>query len=93
MTVAFMDSMRAEKARLQASDGFIQSRRRVALLAWLGRTVARVLFLLGQLRTVALSIIGFGLFTAAAYIAAGLWPALVVGGVSCFVFEYLSGDG
>lgn len=91
MTVAFLDSMRAESARLEATDGHVAARRRVAVLVYLGRLVARVLFFFRQLRTVALSLMGFGLLVAASYIWAGTALALAAGAVSCFALEYLSG--
>jgi hypothetical protein len=67
--------------------------RRTPLLVHIGRAAARLLPRWRQLRTIVLSLAGFGLISAAAWTVA-LPLGLLAAGISVLVIEYLTtGDG
>ena len=78
----FLTAFRTQRASA------IPRRRRTPLLVHLGRFAARILPTLAGLRTVVLSVAGFGALTAAAWTVA-LPLGLAAAGVSLLLLEYL----
>ncbi|MEU6781479.1 hypothetical protein ABZ912_19925 [Nonomuraea angiospora] len=86
MTAGFMDAFRVERATIKSTP----KRTRTPLTVRVARVLARRLPSWAALRTLLLSLAGFGMLTAAAWtlhMAAGL----AVGGISLLILESLSG--
>jgi hydrogenase/urease accessory protein HupE len=85
---ALLDAYDAERARLRMLPAVPP---RTPLLALLGLFLARLVVALPRLRTLALSVGGFGCLVAAAW-AVAIPAGLAAAGLSLLALEYLSGE-